>query len=118
MAYTVYPDMKEKEKIFGGILTMGEVAWIAAGVILGSVIGFFLYKIIGWACIVFAIPFIALGVVFAFYKKYDMPFAKYLLLKYKFKKSHKEFPNRRQRKVFSVSPFLEEDDYSYDEELY
>lgn len=89
--YIFPPDNKEEEKIFGAVLTIKQVVFLAAGALIGLVVLIFLYltlsKFLG---IFLGIIFMFSGVPFAFYKKNDLPLHKYLFLKYKHKrKKHK-----------------------------
>lgn len=103
MQHPVYPDMNEKEKIFGGILTAPEFAWIVSFLILGVLFGLLSVKAIGAIGLIVAVPFCIFGLFMAFYKKHDMSLFKYLRLKHKHKKRPKEFPNKRKGIVLTMS---------------
>ncbi len=93
--YSMPPDIRDKEKIFGGIFTMTQFIFLAGGIIIGIALGLFLYQII--PSIIFVIVGIVLGsclgVPFAFVKIRalgDMELARFLFLKYQFKHKPKQ----------------------------
>lgn len=108
MQHPVYPDMREKEKIFGGILTAGEFAWILGFSIVGVILGLLAVKVVGAVGLVLFIPFCGAGCFMAFYKKHEMSMIKYLMLKRKYKKKLKRYPNRRAGKVLTIAGLEEE----------
>lgn len=103
MQHPVYPDMSEKEKIFGGILTAGEFVWIISFSIVGVILGLLSVKVVGAIGLIVFLPFCGAGLFMAFYKKHEMSMIKYLMLKRKYKKKQKKYPNRRQGNVLALS---------------
>lgn len=103
MQHIVYPDMSEKEKIFGGILTLGEFGWIAGFSLLGVVVALSCFGFLGAYCVILFIPFLAGGIMMAFYKVQGMPLLKYFRLKWKYMNSQKKYMNRRKGQVFTMS---------------
>lgn len=101
-AYNVPPDMNEKEKVIGGILTLNQFFWLIGGVGLGSVIFFVLFKLIGSIpAAIIALLFACSGIPFALYKKKELTLFRYILLKRKFKKKQKKLPNKRKQSDLS-----------------
>ena len=93
--YKVSADMSEKEKAVGGVLTFGQAAWLALGFIISAGLFLLLARQVGavFAVIVALPPGIAIGLLFAFYKKQQLPLATYLKLKHEFKKKSKQLVN-------------------------
>lgn len=92
--YRMPPDTRDKEKLFGGVFTISQFAFLAAGIGIGGGFGILLYKIIPSFFVVVMSLLIGVGVSapFAFIKIRkvgDMELAKYLLLKYQYKKKPK-----------------------------
>jgi hypothetical protein len=98
--YTVPPDMKEKEKIVGGILTISQFIWLMVGLLIIGAVMFLLYYLNGAFSMVIGAPLgLAVGLPFAFYKKEELTLFQYLSLKSKFKKKRKELPNIKGKGV-------------------
>lgn len=96
--YNVPADVREKEKIIGGILTMAQGMWLMGGFVLG--LGAFagvyvLTRAVPLALIV-GLPNACLGMPFAFIKKNGVPLPTYLFRKYKFNKKSHKLINRRE----------------------
>lgn len=90
--YNVPADVREKEKIIGGLLTLSQGAWLMGGFILGlgSFAGVYLLTKIVPLAIIAGLPTACTGVPFAFFKKNGVALPTYIVRKYKFnKKSHK-----------------------------
>lgn len=102
MVYNVPADVREKEKIIGGLFTLGQFAWIGGGVLLGlaSLAGMYLltdtFVIAGPVGLMFACS----GLPFAFYKKNGVDLPIYLVRKAKFKRKTKKLINKRNVKSF------------------
>lgn len=86
--YKVSADMSEAEKIVGGILTLGQGAWLALGFIIIAGIFLLLVQFLPpIAAIILALPpGLAIALPFAFYKKNGLPLVTYLRYKREFKK--------------------------------
>ena len=94
--YIVPPDMKEKEKIVGGVLTFPQFGWLMGGLVLAGVIFIVLFPLMNIFGLVLALPVgLVFGLPFAFYKKEDLTFFRYLVLKRKFKGKNLRLPCRR-----------------------
>lgn len=94
--YQVPPSTAEKEKAVGGVLTFAQFGWLIVGLVICLIVFAITYvftndKIIG---IVFGAPFLLVGVPFAFYRKYEMSFFKYLKLNRIFKSKTKQLINK------------------------
>ena len=94
--YPVPPSTAEKEKAIGGILTFAQFGWLILGLIICLIVFAITFlctqdKVIG---IIFGAPFLLVGVPFAFYKKYEMSFYKYLKLNKIFKSKTKRLINK------------------------
>ena len=90
--YNVPADIREKEKIIGGLLTIGQGAWLMGGFILGlgSFAGVYLLTRMVPLAIIVGLPMAGTGIPFAFFKKNGVPLPTYIVRKYMFnKKSHK-----------------------------
>lgn len=96
--YQVPPDMKEKEKIIGGLLTLQQFYWILGGTGLGAFLFISSYVIlkVGALSIFLGILGIASGVPFAIVKKHELPLFTYLNRKRQFKKKEKKLINKRR----------------------
>ena len=94
-SYPMPPDIREKEKIIGGIFTLTQGLWIGLGVVVYLVNSLLLSFIFGKFSFFLSIPYIVLGFVFALKKLHEMSLFTYLKYKQKYKKKNKELPNRR-----------------------
>lgn len=94
--YSVPPDISEKEKIVGGILTAAQLICILIGVGCAAVFSFLFFQIIGTAAIILGvIIFIPIGGIFALLKIKGLPLYEYLRLKKYHKTVTKKMPNYR-----------------------
>lgn len=84
-------DTSEKEKIVGGILTLEQALWLAAGFIIFASIFLFFSKFLPIiiATIIALIPGLSFSLPFAFYRKGGLSLSNYLILKKKFSKKEK-----------------------------
>lgn len=95
--YSVPPDMNEKEKVVGGLLTLTQLFWIIGGLGIGGVVFSILYPLIGGQlAVVFSLVVSTVGLPFAFYKKKELTLFQYISLKRKFKKGIHKLPNRQK----------------------
>lgn len=95
--YVVPPDMKEKEKIVGGVLTIAQFAWLMLGLVVTGAIFALLFGLMkGYALILALPPGLALGLPFAFYKKEELTLFRYLYLKSRHKRKNKSLPNKKE----------------------
>ena len=97
--YQVPPDTSEKEKVFGGLLTWGQLAWIAGGMVLAAITFMFLFKFLGRGSLLVALLVLPSGAPFAFYKKNGLTLFEYIRRKQEFKKKKKELPNLRKEVI-------------------
>ncbi|AMN30962.1 hypothetical protein BFS06_12180 [Clostridium perfringens] len=97
-SYTIPPDIKEKEKIIGGVLTLQQFYWVLGGAGLGAILFILTFTItkMGGLAIFLALLGIASGLPFAFLKKEDLPLYVYLNRKRKFNKKTKKLINKRK----------------------
>jgi len=94
--YIVPPDMKEKEKIVGGVLMISQFAWLMLGLLIAGIIFILLFSLMGIYSLIIAFPIgLSIGLPFAFYKKNELTLFQYLTLKSKFEKKRKALPNLR-----------------------
>lgn len=102
MVYNVPADVREKEKIIGGLLTIGQFAWVIGGFLLGlaSLAGIYIltktFIIAGPVGLMFSCS----GLPFAFYKKNGVDLPVYLIRKSKFKKKKHKLINKRDLSGF------------------
>lgn len=102
--HTIPPDMKEKEKIFGGIFTAGQMGWVAGGTVLGLFISLIFYMVVSFYGFLFLPVGAGVGFLMAFYKIKEMSVLTYFRRKWKFKKKNKRYTNRRARVQFDFCP--------------
>jgi hypothetical protein len=94
--YIVPPDMKEKEKIVGGVLTIYQFAWLGLGLLIAGLIFITLFSAMNLYGLIIAVPIgSAVGLPFAFYEKEELTLFRYIYLKLKFRKKTKALPNKR-----------------------
>lgn len=99
-------DISEKEKIVGGLLTAGQLIWIAVGVGITVGVGLLLSGIMGGVgFIIGAILGLPTGIVFAFYKPHKIPMMQYLKLKIARRKNSPKLPNH--------DPEIDEIEFNY-----
>lgn len=97
MQYPVPPDLAEKEKIVGGLLTAAQLICLLVGVGVVAVISLTLFPLIGNVSIILgALIGLPGGCVFAFVKQHGLPLVTYLRLKAKHKKKTKLLPNHKK----------------------
>ena len=99
--YQIPPDMKEKEKIIGGILNLQQFFWILIGMIIGA--GFFAasFSIIGGIpALVIALLLCLTGVPFVVYKKNGLTLFQLLRYRRLFKNKVHQLPNIRKEEDF------------------
>lgn len=92
---SIPPDMREKEKIVGGLLDINQLLWIIGGGVLGAIMfgTSFLILNLPILSIILAIIGVALSLPFVFYKKNDLTLYQHLKYSYEFKTKVKELPN-------------------------
>lgn len=93
--HKVPPDTRDKEKLFGGVLTVTQFIAFITFICLGAALGLLFNTVINsiWVIAFFVILGAIAGAPFAFYKNRkmgDMELAKLLYLKYLFKKKTKK----------------------------
>ena len=94
--YNVPPDISEKEKIVGGLLTAAQLICILIGVGAAAISSFLLFQIIGSAGIIVGVViFIPIGGVFALLKIKGLPLYEYLRRRAHHKKITKKLINHR-----------------------
>ena len=99
-------DISEKEKIVGGLLTAGQLIWIAVGVGITVGVGLLLSGIMGGVGFVIgAILGLPTGILFAFYKPHKIPMMQYLKLKMARRKNSPKLPNH--------DPEIDEIEFNY-----
>lgn len=91
--YKVSADTSEKEKIFGGILTFGQLVALVAGLFIGIGMYMYLQKFFGYAAIVTIVFGLIAGGAFAFYKKNGLPLLIYMIYKFRFNANTKTLVN-------------------------
>lgn len=99
--YYIPPTIKEKEKVIGGVLTLGQFMYLIVGLVIGLVTGVVLYiltKSIEIA-IVAILAGIGAGIPFAFYKKNGLTLLQYIKYKKIFLKKYKKLPKKRKEVI-------------------
>lgn len=95
--YKMSADVREKEKVVGGVLTIQQTCWLAGGcAIFALLLSLFCFKL-HWPAIVSILlaapPGLSFGLIFAFYKKGELTLTQYLMLKHQFKSKEKVLLN-------------------------
>lgn len=99
--YQIPPNMREKEKVIGGILNINQFFWILTGLILGALVFAITFGILGGTfAIILGVIFCFTGVPFAVYKKNGLTLFEFLKYRQKFKKKTKKLPNRKKEVEF------------------
>lgn len=91
--YNMPPDTRERDKVFGGILDMRQVGWLAFFGGLGLVVILLIGKLIIWLGLILSIPFFIVGGIMAFKQKLGMPYPEYLKLKRRYNNTIKYYIN-------------------------
>jgi hypothetical protein len=100
--YNVPADVREKEKIIGGLLTLGQFLWIAGGFLLGlaALAGIYMTTKTFVLAVPVGIMFATTGLPFAFYKKNGVELPVYIIRKIKFNRKTHKLINKRTFKDF------------------
>lgn len=99
-------DISEKEKIVGGMLTAGQLVYIAVGLGITVGLGLALSGFLGGAgFIIGALIGLPTGICFAFYKPHKIPLMNYIKLKLQRRKNVKRLPNH--------NPDVDDFDFNY-----
>lgn len=95
--YPVPPDMREKEKVIGGLFDLTQFFWFLGGFVLGGIIFVFSFTVLrmGKLSIVPGIIGVCSGLPFAFYKKEELTLIEYIRRKKTFDKKTKILENER-----------------------
>lgn len=95
--YDMPPAANEDEKIIGGILSFKQFGWLLGFFALGMLTFTFSYLIfrIKFLAIFLGICAFICGIPFAFIRKYDFSFYKYLKVKKNYNKQTKKFVNNK-----------------------
>ena len=78
--YSMPPDTNEKEKIFGGVLTLSQAGWIGGGFFLALILALLLFQIFKFF-------------VIALKKKGNYTYFRYLMLKRRYDNRIKHYIN-------------------------
>lgn len=108
--YRLTADMSEKEKVIGGILTLGQGMWLVAGLLIAAGVFMLLVGVMpkGAALFIGLIPGAAVAVPFAFYEPGGLKLSEYLKLRVKFKKKTKFLTNTMTYKIDRAADFARE----------
>lgn len=91
------PDIREKEKIIGGVFTVSQVVLMAIGFVLALICMSLLYNLLHNVIVALFGAGAAIPFVYVALKKVhlygDMEYSQYLILKHRYNKSRKKFPN-------------------------
>ena len=99
-------DISEKEKIVGGLITAGQLIWLAVGILITVGGGLLLANSMSYyGFIVGAIIGLPIGVAFAFYRPKKLSFLQFLMLKMARRKCEKKLPNH--------DPAIDEVEFNY-----
>lgn len=96
--YQVPPDMKEKEKVIGGVLNINQFFWLVGGFVLSAVLFMIFWSLT--KILVIALFFALVGgastTPFVFYKKKELTLYIYITRKRAFKKKTHKLINHRK----------------------
>lgn len=97
------PDTRDKERIFGGVLTIIQAVFIASGFIIGLILFGILQSIIKFLpiSIIGLLAGAGVGVFFALYKKHGVMYHTFLIRQKKFNKKTKFLVNRNEKSSLS-----------------
>lgn len=99
-------DISEKEKIVGGLITAGQLIWLAVGLLITVGIGLLLANSLSYFGFIFgAIIGVPFGVAFAFIKPKKLSLLSYMALKLARRKCEKKLPNH--------DPEIDEVEFNY-----
>lgn len=99
-SYKVPPDINEKEKIIGGMLSWAQFLTLIGGFVAGLLVFAFFFLFIKFFAIVPGLIVMGLTLPFVFYKKLGMSLPKYLERKRSFDKKSHEIPNIRTDRIW------------------
>lgn len=99
--YSLPPTINEQEKIIGGVLTVAQAIFLGIAFVCGFGLAQFGFNLSGNIFVAIICGAVAAlpGIGLAFLKKHDygdMPISQYLIYRFFFNKSKKEFPNVNQ----------------------
>ena len=101
--YFMPPDVREKEKIVGGLFTWNQAGWLVGGFVLGLTTFVIMFSVsnVAWLSLFFAILMGSLTLPFVFVKRSDLTLFQYLMRKRKFNKKSKHLINKKaiRRKI-------------------
>lgn len=98
--YKVPPDINEKEKIIGGLLSWPQFLTLIGAFVAGLLTFAFFFLFIRFLAILPALIVIALVLPFVFLQKLGMNLPRFLELKRKFDKKTHEIPNIRTDRIW------------------
>lgn len=96
--YQIPPDINEKEKVIGGVLTVSQLVAIIVFAVLGGVSALIIFRAANKPILALIVGIIILipGLYLGFKKEHrlgDMEEFEYLMIKRRFKKERKRYPN-------------------------
>lgn len=102
--YSMPPDTNEKEKIVGGLFTIGQAFGMTLGLILGLIVFFLAYGFFRWLAAIPAILIVVLAVYVSVKKVGHYSYIRYLILRKKFDNKIKYYINdgTHKRLQFSI----------------
>lgn len=111
--YPIPPDIREKEKIVGGIFTVSQTLILVAGIAVSFLFINILYNLSGNIVVglIGAVPMLPVAWL-ALKKKHeygDVEMVQYFIFLHKFKKSRKEYPNINEN--FQKGSEVEKNEY-------
>lgn len=87
------PDTREREKIIGGLLDLGQLLWMLLGAGFFGIFLFIFFPLLGMFSLILGLPFLIVGLCFAFKKVNNLTLFQYLKLKREYKHKVKGFAN-------------------------
>lgn len=115
--YKMTPDIREKEKIVGGLFTISQTVFLGLGIVVGGGLGLILWQATGQlliglvALFIGALPFIPFAFV-TISELGNMELFRYLVIRMRFRKSQRVFVNMNQKKKDSLAPKVQKKERS------
>lgn len=99
-SYKVPPDINEKEKIIGGLLSWAQFLSLIGGFVAGLLTFAFFFLFIKFLAIIPGLVVMGLTLPFVFYKKMDMSLPQFLKRQRSFEKKTHQIPNIRTDRIW------------------
>jgi len=115
--YKMTPDIREKEKVVGGIFTITQTIFLGMGIIVGGGLGLLLWQLTGQFVIgivglfIGALPFIPFAFV-TIRELGDMELFRYFVIRRRFNQSQRVYVNLNQKKRDAYMPKVQKKEHT------